>query len=138
MNTKTRRGFTLVEMMAVVVIIGLLAAVIAPNFFNQVNKTQVTKAKQDIEAINNAITMFRFDTNRLPEDLRDLYKDPEIRGWNGPYLKKKSVDPWDNDYQYRVPGLNDREYDLFSYGADGQEDGEGLNADIVSWETEDE
>ncbi|MDJ0836277.1 MAG: type II secretion system major pseudopilin GspG [Acidobacteriota bacterium] len=138
MLNNRKRAFTLVEMMAVVVIIGLLAAVIAPKFFNQVGKAQVTAAKQDIEQIKNAVTMFRFDTNKLPQELRDLRKDPELKGWNGPYLQKKPVDPWDNDYQYRAPGDNDREFDIYSFGADGKEGGEGMDADIVSWQEDDD
>lgn len=139
MNTRrAAQGFTLVEMMAVVVIIGLLAAVIAPKFFNQVDNARRTTAKQEIVTISDAITMYRFDTNKFPEELRDLRVDPDVKGWNGPYIQKKAIDPWDAEYQYRVPGNDDREFDLFSYGADGEEGGEGSNEDILSWEKEDE
>ena len=136
MENQRKRAFTLVEMMAVVVIIGLLAAVIGPKIFQQVGKAEITTAKREIETIKNAITMYRFDTKKLPEDLRDLMKDPDIKNWGGPYLDKKPVDPWDNDYQYRSPGNDGREFDIWSYGPDGSEGGEGVNADIVSWQEE--
>jgi len=142
-NNKRRspiaRGFTLVEMMAVVVIIAILAAVIGPRIFNQVNKTQEVRAKKDIESISQAISMYRLDTNQFPEDLKDLQRNNnDIKGWRGPYLKKPSIsDPWDNPYQYRVPGMDNRDFDVWSTGADGQEGGEGLDADITSWDEED-
>ncbi len=138
-QNRRERAFTLVEMMAVVVIIGLLAAVIGPKIFKNVGTAQQTAAKQEINTIMQAVTMYRFSTNKLPQDLRDLYKEPDgVKGWNGPYLDKKARDPWDEDYQYQQPGGNDREYDVFSYGADQAEGGEGLDADIVSWEEDDD
>ena len=138
-TTKKNLGaFTLIEMMAVVVIIGLLSAVIVPMVFGQINRTQLVTAKQDIEQIDQAITMYRFDTGRLPGELSHLRKDPSVKGWNGPYLKRKSVDPWHNPYHYRMPGDNNRDRDIFSLGADGQEGGEGADADIVSWNEEED
>lgn len=134
-----KKAFTLVEMMAVVVIIAILAAVVAPKFFGQVNRAQQVRAKQDIEKLKNQVTLYRFDTNKWPEDLRDLTHDPgEVKGWNGPYLEKgKTKDPWDQEYQYRQPGLDGREFDIWSYGADEKEGGEGNDADVVSWVEED-
>lgn len=136
--SKTRqKAFTLVEMMAVVVIIAILAAVIAPKFFGQVGKTQIVAARQDIENIKKAVTMFKFDTNRFPESLRDLVKRPDNdRGWNGPYLEEMKKDPWDNDYQYDSPGKDDREFDVWSLGQDGKDGGEGADADILGWSEE--
>lgn len=134
------RGFTLVEMMAVVVIIAILAAIIGPRIFSQVNKTQQVRAKQDIEAISRAISMFRLDTNQFPQDLKELQRNEnDLKGWRGPYLKKASIkDPWDNNYQYITPGQDNRDFDIWSTGADGTEGGEGLNSDITSWDTEEE
>jgi len=134
------RGFTLVEMMAVVVIIAILAAVIGPRIFSQVNKTQQVRAKQDIEAISRAISMFRLDTNQFPQDLRELQRNEnDLKGWRGPYLKKSSIkDPWDHNYQYISPGRDNRDFDIWSTGADGVEGGEGLDADITNWDDEEE
>lgn len=140
-NANKRKAFTLVEMMAVVVIIGILAAVIAPKIFNQVNKTNETAARQDIEALAQAITLYRLDTSRFPYEMRDLLYEPDdVRNWNGPYLSKRKIprDPWGNEYQYRAPGDNGREFDIWSLGEDGQEGGEGQAEDITSWDGEEE
>ncbi len=133
-------GFTLVEMMAVVVIIAILAAVIAPRFFGQVNRAQLVRAKKDIETLKQQVTMYKFHTNQFPTELRDLVVEPDdAKGWNGPYLEKKNFrDPWDNDYQYEVPGKDGRDFDIWSLGQDGKEGGEGADADITSWDPDDE
>jgi general secretion pathway protein G len=143
MNSRTLRsvrGFTLIEIMVVVVIIGLLAAVILPNVFGNVERAQVNKAKADIQAIETALTMFKLDNYKFPSTdlgltaLHQRPNDPTIRNWreNG-YLKRISADPWGNPYQYIFPGTRGQEYDLYSLGADGQEGGEGANADIGNW-----
>ncbi len=138
MKKAIRRGFTLVEMMAVVVIIGILAAVIAPKFFGQVGKAQITAAKQDIENLKKAVTFYKFDTNQFPQELRDLVKEPdEVRNWKGPYLERLPRDPWENHYQYIAPGNEDREFDIWSFGEDDKEGGEKMAADITSWVDED-
>ncbi len=139
MKTRRLQAFTLLEMMAVVVIIAILAAVIGPKFFGQVNKAQTVRATKDIETLKQAVTLYKFHTNKFPEELRDLVVEPDdVNGWGGPYLEKKAFrDPWDNDYNYQMPGGNDREFDIWSYGQDGREGGEGMNADIRSWEEED-
>ena len=101
----------------------------------------MTAAKNDIEALSSAVTLYRLDTNRFPEQLRDLVDEPEdVSNWNGPYLDKKRTprDPWDNEYEFRAPGENGRDFDIWSFGEDGQEGGEGLAADIISWEGEDD
>ena len=133
------RAFTLIEMMAVVIIIGLLAVAIGPKFFGQVNKAQVTRAQKDIETLTSAVTLYKFNTGQFPSDLQDLLSEPsEVSGWAGPYLNKKGgiKDPWDKRYEYVVPGRDGREFDIWSYGQDGIEGGEGMNADITSWEDE--
>jgi general secretion pathway protein G len=139
-SLRLARGFTLIEIMVVVVIIGLLAAVILPNVFGNVEKAQVNKAKSDIQAIETALTMFKLDNYKYPSTdmgLTALYQrpnDPSIRNWreNG-YVKRISADPWGNPYQYVYPGTRGQEFDLYSLGADSQEGGEGANADIGNW-----
>ena len=136
------RGFTLIEIMVVVVIIGLLAAVIVPNVVNKVDEARVTRARADISAIESALTIFRLDNSKYPTTEQGLAAlttqptDPSIRNWRpGGYLTKKvGKDPWGNEYQYVYPGTHGGEYDLFSLGADAQPGGEGTAADIGNWD----
>ena len=136
----TARGFTLIEIMVVVVIIGLLAAVILPNVFGNVAKAQINKAKSDIQAIETALTMYKLDNFKYPSTDMGLQalvqkpNDPTVRNWReGGYVKRVSNDPWGNPYQYVFPGTRGQEYDLYTFGADAQEGGEGENADIGNW-----
>jgi general secretion pathway protein G len=133
-------GFTLIEIMVVVIIIGLLAAVVVPQFLNRVDDARVSRAKSDIQGIETALTMFRLDNFKYPTTEQGLGAlvqqptDPTIRNWRqGGYLRKLNKDPWGNDYQYVSPGTQGGEYDLFSLGADGQPGGEDANADIGNW-----
>jgi general secretion pathway protein G len=135
-----QRGFTLIEIMVVVIIIGLLAAVIVPSVISKVDEARVTKAKADIQSLETALTMFRLDNSKYPttdQGLQALVQqptDPTIRHWRpGGYLQRVSKDPWGADYQYVYPGTHGAEYDLFTLGADGQPGGDGTNADIGNW-----
>jgi general secretion pathway protein G len=129
-------GFTLLELLVVVVIIGLLAGFVAPRYFGQVGKSEVNVAKAQLDALEKALDQYRLDTGHYPSaelGLDALINRPanEPR-WNGPYLRKRvPLDPWGRPYLYRIPGEKG-EFDLVSYGKDGQPGGSGENADIVN------
>jgi len=130
-------GFTLLELLVVIVIIGLLAAYVGPKYFSQLGKSEVTVAKAQIEAFEKALDTYRLDVGRYPtteEGLAALMTAPPANAgkWNGPYLKKGvPQDPWGRPYQYRAPG-SQGEYEIVSTGKDGQAGGTGENADISS------
>jgi general secretion pathway protein G len=134
------RGFTLIEIMVVVIIIGLLAAVIVPSIMGRVDDARVAKAKEDIRGLETALTMFRLDNSKYPTTEQGLNAlvtqptDPTIKHWRtGGYLDRVSKDPWGADYQYVNPGTHGKEYDLFTLGADNAPGGEGKDADIGNW-----
>ena len=131
------RGFTLLELLVVMVIIGMLAAFVAPRYFAQVGKSQAKAAKAQIVALEQALDQFRLDVGRYPsneEGLQALNAAPaSAPGWGGPYLKKAAPnDPWGNPFIYAQPGMHG-ELDLSSHGKDGREGGTGENADITNW-----
>lgn len=130
-------GFTLIELIVVMVILGLLAALVAPTLFKKVGKGKTTAARTQIELFGQALDSFRLDTGRYPttaEGLEALVENPGIDGWDGPYLKKGvPKDPWNRPYQYQCPGTHG-DYDLYTYGLDGAPGGTGENQDIDSWQ----
>jgi general secretion pathway protein G len=132
------QGFTLLEIMVVVVIIGLLVAIVAPNFMGQIDTAAVNRAKADIRGIEAALNLYRLDNFRYPstlEGLQALVTNPgeaSAPNWHQ-QLERMPRDPWDQPYQYANPGQRGA-FDVFSYGADRQEGGEGINADIGNWD----
>ena len=134
------RGFTLIEIMVVMVIIAILGALIGPQILGRVDEARVTKAQSDIRTLGTALDLYRMDNFTYPstdQGLRALVErpgDPNVRNWKaGGYVQKLSKDPWGNDYQYLFPGTRGGEYDLWSLGADGEPGGEGPAADIGNW-----
>jgi general secretion pathway protein G len=137
-NSSASAGFTLIELIVVVVIIGLLAGLVLPQFIRQEEKAKMKTAKAQIELFGTALDTFRLDVGRYPsteEGLQALRQKPgALERWDGPYLKKDlPEDPWGKAYVYRSPGEHGP-YDILSYGADGVQGGDGDNRDITSWE----
>ncbi|MDX1561522.1 MAG: type II secretion system major pseudopilin GspG [Gammaproteobacteria bacterium] len=133
------RGFTLIEIMVVVVIIGLLAAIVAPNVISNVDTARVTRAKQDIRTIEVALNQFYLDNYRYPtneEGLEVLIGRSQGFGNDNAkqYLPRLPIDPWDREYLYEYPGRRGGEFDVYTLGADGEEGGEEINADIGNWD----
>lgn len=139
----TRAGFTLIEVMVVIAVIAMLAALVGPNIFNQVDTARDTAARSQIELLGAALDSYRLDNGRYPtsaQGLEALRTHPDVNpvpnNWRGPYLRRAvPLDPWDGPYIYTSPGeVNPRGYDLLSLGADRELGGEAENTDIVSWE----
>jgi len=131
------RGFTLIEIMIVVIIIGLLAGLVGPRLFGKLTQAKQKAAKAQIELFGTALDALRLDVGRYPtteEGLKVLREKPSgLEAWTGPYLPKEiPLDPWGKPYIYKSPGEHG-EYDLLTYGLDGVEGGEGENQDVVSW-----
>lgn len=133
-----QRGLTLIEIMVVVAILGILAAIIVPNIMGRVDDARITAAKNDVRALVNALKLYRLDNATYPsteQGLQALTRKPESgnvpSNWRV-YLERLPRDPWGNDYQYLNPGVHG-EIDVFSLGADKQPGGEGNDADIGSW-----
>jgi len=140
-NSRKQRGFTLIEIMVVVVILGILAALVVPQVMNRPDQAKVTVAKGDIKAIGAALDMYKLDNFAYPSTQQGLNAlvekpggRPQPKNWNRDgYLKRVPKDPWGNDYQYLSPGTQGQ-FDLYSLGADGKQGGTDLNADIGNWD----
>ena len=136
---KRSAGFTLLEIMVVVIVIGVLAATIIPQFMTTTTDAKVSAAKADISQLENAIERFNLHMDRFPtsdEGLKVLVEAPpgDDKKWRGPYIKLLRADPWGNPYQYRVPGTHHpTTFDVWSQGADKQDGGEGPNTDVGNW-----
>jgi len=134
---KASGGFTLIELLVVMIILALLAALVGPQLFGRVDKARQQAAQAQIEIFSSALGAYRLDNGRYPstdQGLNALVERPsDARNWAGPYLSKAiPKDPWGNDYAYKSPG-DHGDYDIISYGEDGQPGGEGNATDIVSW-----
>jgi len=134
---KRQRGFTLIEIMVVVVILAVLGALVVPKILENVDKARVTRAQSDIRAIQTALDLYRLDNFKYPTTEQGLQalvtqpNDPTVTNWRaGGYLPSLPKDPWGNPYQYQSPGADGRDYDIVSYGRDGKPGGEGYDADI--------
>lgn len=139
---KREYGFTLIEIMVVVVIISVLIGLVAPNILGRVDEARVTAAQADIATLEQALEMYKLDNHRYPstdQGLQALIEkpggSPEPKKWNpAGYLKKLPLDPWGNDYQYLSPG-SVGPFDIYSFGADSREGGEGYDADVGNWDS---
>jgi len=140
---KQNRGFTLIEIMVVMVILGLLVAIVAPNIMGRSDQAKVTVAETQLSNIANALDLYRLDNSHYPSTQQGLEAlvsrptgSPEPKNWNPDgYLKSVPEDPWGAEYQYVSPGT-EGPYDLYSYGSDGQPGGDGDAADISVWQTQ--
>ncbi|MCH8502467.1 MAG: type II secretion system major pseudopilin GspG [Aliidiomarina sp.] len=125
------RGFTLVELLIVIVIVGLLASIIGPQMFGKVDSSQVRTAEAQMRMLQTSINTFRLDVGDFPQNLQEL-RQSDRRGWDGPYFPQEiPLDPWGNSYVYERPGPDGKPYILKSLGRNGQPGGEGIDAEIV-------
>ncbi len=140
LGRRRERGFTLIEIMVVVIIIGLLAAIVAPQVIGRVDDAQIEKARADIRNIESAMNLYRLDNFTYPsteqgiDALVNKPNDPNVRNWNdGGYLARMPKDPWGNPYQYLSPGQHSA-IDIYTLGADGRPGGDGINGDLGNWD----
>jgi general secretion pathway protein G len=137
-RTGSHGGFTLIEIMVVVVILGILAALIAPNVISRIDDAQNVKVQQDLRVIESALKLYRLDNFRYPDTEAGLDalvtppQDPNVRWPAGGYLERLPKDPWDEPYLYLHPG-NQGEFDIYTLGRDKQQGGDGIDADVGNW-----
>lgn len=136
MNTRSQGGFSLIELLVVLVILGIIASLVVPNILGRLSGAKVKAAEAQITQLSSAVDSYYLDNGELPDRLDELVQKPsDATFWNGPYVKDSLLtDPWDRPWEYKVPGSEGRMYDLYSLGADNSPGGEGKNADIKSWE----
>ena len=137
---RDHRGFTLVELLVVIIILGLLAGLVGPRLFGRVGQSRHATARAQIELLGAALDQYRLDVGAYPATaagLNALVQNPNAPNWNGPYLKKSAVpaDPWGRPYQYKCCPGDHGDYDVWSMGADGAPGGDGESADVASWDT---
>ena len=134
-HKRGQRGFTLVELLLVLVILALIAGLVLPGIIGKAESAKAKAASSQISRISMSVESFYLDTGNTPSSLDELVNEPAgASGWNGPYIKNSLLkDPWGQEYKYRVPGEHG-DFDIYSYGADRQQGGEGNAADITSWE----
>ena len=136
---RKKKGFTLIELMLVVIILGILVAMVVPRLVGRGEQARRQAAEADIRSnIALALDLYELDNGKYPETLVALLKDPgesKAPNWNGPYLKRKAIDPWGREYSYKTPGQHNPDYDLYSLGSDGVKGGDD---DVTNWEEETE
>lgn len=141
-NVRKEAGFTFIEIMIVIVIIGFLASIVGPQVIGRVGKARTVSAQNQLGTFDTALEQYYLDNGTYPtteQGLQGLYAKPGIspvpKNWNGPYVQREiPKDPWGNPYIYKCPGEhNPKSYDVYSYGKDGQEGGTGESADITNW-----
>ena len=138
-GVRDQRGFTLIELIVVIIILGLLAGLVGPRLFGWVGKGKQATAKAQIELLSAGLDQYRLDVGAYPssgQGLEALVRNPGAPNWNGPYLKKPAIprDPWQSPYHYKCCPGDHGDYDIWSYGADNAPGGEGENADVNSWD----
>lgn len=136
----SQHGFTLIEILVVVVILGILAAIVVPRVMERPAEARITRVKQDLQGVMTALNLYKLDNFRYPGNEQGLQAliakpsgQPEAPNWKGPYLDRLPMDPWSNPYQYQQPGQHG-DIDVYSYGADGRPGGDGDAADVGNWE----
>jgi general secretion pathway protein G len=133
---RLQNGFTLLELLVVLAIIAMLAGIVGPQVMKHLGASKIKAAKVQIEDLSAALDMYKLDSGKYPKTLAGLVERPaDSKRWNGPYLRKTKVpkDPWQQDFHYSLPGEHGK-FDLYSFGADEKEGGEGEDQDINSWE----
>jgi general secretion pathway protein G len=139
-SVRGNRGFSLLELLVVLLLLGAFAGIFAPKIFGQAEKAKQKAAKLEIDQIGQGLDLFKLEIGRYPtsqEGLQALMTAPSgVSNWNGPYLKRNTVpkDPWSNEYKYVSPGDQNRPYDIVSFGSDSKEGGDGDGKDITSWQ----